>query len=469
MNMRAFKILCFNLLIVTGIYSCKKFVTVPNPVTELVQADVFEDDATVSSAVASLYSKLSDGQSFADGFINSVTVFEGLYSDELVSYAPITSTSPRVEFYLNIVTPLNEIVANTWSGCYKIIYECNRIIEGLNKSKGVSQSLKASATGEAKFIRAFCHFYLVELYGPIPLVTTTDYRLNSSISRTPKSDVYDQIIIDLSEAIQLLSDAYPSPERVRINKGAAIALLSRIYLYKGDYEKAEQFATRIIDKTNQYYLPNDPDSVFLKTSSEAIFQLLPRSGLQNFTNEGFYFILIAPPSNVALRNEFADIFEENDLRRNHWIGSIKSSSGFTTWYYPHKYKERSENASGSEYSMVLRLAEQYLIRAEARAHQHKLTGVNSAESDINVIRSRAGLENTIAATKEELLNAIAKERRVELFTEWGHRFFDLKRTKKLDEVLGLVKPNWNSTDSILPIPQNELLLNGNLAPQNQGY
>ena len=111
------------------------------------------------------------------------------------------------------------------------------------------------------------------------------------------------------------------------------------------------------------------------------------------------------------------------------------------------------------------MAELYLIRAEARTHKGQLV---EAREDLDMIRLRAGLPNTLASTSKELLDAILQERRVEFFTEHGHRFFDLKRTDNLDEVL-VTKLGWNSTDRLFPLPEKELLLNPNLQPQNPGY
>ncbi|MNR31887.1 SusD family protein [compost metagenome] len=107
-----------------------------------------------------------------------------------------------------------------------------------------------------------------------------------------------------------------------------------------------------------------------------------------------------------------------------------------------------------------------MIRAEARAH---LGNVSGAQTDLNKIRRRAGLSDTPADTQSELLAAILKERQVELFTELGHRWFDLKRFGLANEVLGAHKTAWNSTDILWPLPQSELLLNENLLPQNPGY
>ena len=113
-----------------------------------------------------------------------------------------------------------------------------------------------------------------------------------------------------------------------------------------------------------------------------------------------------------------------------------------------------------EYSIVLRSEEQYLIRAEARAHQGDLIG---AKDDLNVVRQRAGLSDTPALTDVQIIAAVLDERRLEFFTEYGHRFFDLKRTNSLNSVLGIIKPGWNDTDKLLPLPVSELTLNPNLA------
>jgi len=112
------------------------------------------------------------------------------------------------------------------------------------------------------------------------------------------------------------------------------------------------------------------------------------------------------------------------------------------------------------------LAEQYLIRAEARTN---LGNINGAQEDLNIIRNRAGLDNTTASTPSELLIAILKERYVELFTEHGHRWFDLKRMGFADDILSPIKEHWQTTDILLPIPETELQMNSNLKPQNSGY
>ena len=120
--------------------------------------------------------------------------------------------------------------------------------------------------------------------------------------------------------------------------------------------------------------------------------------------------------------------------------------------------------------MVFRLGEQYLIRAEARAQQNNLAG---AISDIDMIRSRAGLplinDTEPGINKDNLLLAIEHERQIELFSEWGHRWLDLKRTGRAGAVLGPIKADWSSDDELYPIPQSERDKNPFLGEQNPGY
>ena len=130
-----------------------------------------------------------------------------------------------------------------------------------------------------------------------------------------------------------------------------------------------------------------------------------------------------------------------------------------------KYKTVGNTAVSAEYSILLRLEEQYLIAAEAAA---ELGEWDTCNEMLNALRFRAGLEEITVSTKETALNAVLKERRVELFCEFGHRFYDLKRRTHLSD-LSIVKTNWQPHFSVLPLPESELLLNPNLLPQNNGY
>ena len=226
---------------------------------------------------------------------------------------------------------------------------------------------------------------------------------------------------------------------------------------------AELKTTELIDI---HSLESNINNVFLKESSETLWQLKPGDNPINTMEASQFIIQSIPGQQHALTNALLNAFEPGDLRLNNWVGSITSTDGSTTLHFAYKYKAYVTETQSLEYSIVFRLAEQYLIRAEARAH---LGNISGAQQDLNMIRNRAGLSNTTANSMNDLLEAILQERRVELFTEHGQRWFDLKRTGNAGTVLSLVKPNWQETDVLFPIPESELEINPNLLPQNTGY
>jgi hypothetical protein len=355
-----------------------------------------------------------------------------------------------------------------WNTAYNQIYSANDVIEGVENSMSLALEDREQFKGEALFIRAYLHLLLVELYGDIPYITTTDYITNTSVARMPKASVYDQIITDLTLAKDLLPDTDISGEKVRPYASVADAVLARAYLYTEQWALAEAASNRVI--TEFGVLESVLINVFLKDASGTIWQFKPNSDGDN-TNEGSISIFTSgPPPNFALSNSLVDAFESGtfiqpgDQREVHWIKRISNSNG--TWFHAFKYKQMNNTGTSMEYSIQLRLAEQYLIRAEARIQQGDLSG---AQQDINSIRNRAGLGNTTATSVDAVLDAILQERRVELFAEHGHRWFDLKRMGRAAEVLAPIKPGWRATDILLPIPEAELLLNPNLLPQNDGY
>ncbi|MBS1781012.1 MAG: RagB/SusD family nutrient uptake outer membrane protein [Bacteroidetes bacterium] len=441
-------------------FSCKKFVEVDPPATQLESSTVFTDDKTAIASITGIYSSMMQSASgFASGGQQSVTVLASLSADDLVSYNFSTDIQ---QFYENSVNSSNSAILAIWGELYSYIYRANAIIEGLSKSNSVTASLREQLTEEAKFIRAFSFFYLVNLFGDVPLITSTDYHINQVASRNSVNEVYEQIISDLKETQSLLPDNYSfaGNERVRPTKWAAMALLARVYLYKGDWANAESLSSSVINNTTLFSL-KELDNVFLANSTEAIWQLQPVSPGYN-TYEGNLFILNDIPQFVSLSPALINVFEEGDLRKAHWVDSISAPDN--TYYYADKYKIKI-NDIVTEYSMVLRLAEQYLLRAEARAQQDNISG---AQEDLNIIRNRAGLGNTTANDQSSLIAAIIHERRVELFTEWGHRWLDLKRDGLADNVLSGIKPNWKATDTLYPLPQSEILSDTHLN-QNEGY
>jgi hypothetical protein len=474
--------ICF---LVLCIFSCKKYVEVDPPVTQIVGSVVYNNNISAAAAMSGVYSEMINNLNGFSSGSASLSLEGGLMSDELKNYnsGNITLT----QFYTNSLTSIKAGGGSnyySWQELYTVIHLSDAVIDGLAKSGGVTPALKQQLTGEAKFMRAFLHFYAVNLYGDVPLVVTSDYLTNNSIKRSPKAKVYEQIIQDLKDAQAGLNDNFvdasgaSTTERIRPNKGAATALLARAYLYLGDlnhdatmYKGAEDQATKVINNTTNYSLTSDLTQTFLANSTEAIWQLKPVNPVLN-TFDAYYFVLLGAPGTdhnpIALSSNLVNSFETDDKRFSNWVGSI--TSGTDTYYYPFKYKVYLTNQPLSEYLMVLRLAEQYLIRAEARAEQGNVSG---AQSDLNTIRTRAGLSNTTANDKGTLLTAIQHERQVEMFSEWGHRWFDLKRTGTVDAVMSVVTPAkgggaWNPNKALMPLPLGDLQADQNLT-QNPGY
>ena len=469
---------------ITAFASCKKFIEVGDPKDELASGSVFVNDATANSAIVGIY---SDMNAFNYQFANVLTTFLGAMSSDEFVYAFTLANFD--EFKNNSVTPGNTYVGLQWSQPYDFIYRANAIIEGASASTTLSPAVKNQVIGEAYFVRAFCHFYLVNMFGDVPLITDTKVTENSNKPRTAKADVYKTIISDLVQSKSLLVQAYPGAgERTRPNKAAATLLLARAYLYTNQYALAEREASEVISNTSYNLLSNtDPANAahmtkaFLKNSNEAIWQLqVVNVALGRNTWEGNTIVPVSQPL-YRMTNDVNGIipaFEPGDNRFTHWVGKFNVATPSTTvYYYPFKYKVRvgTVGVAPTEYSMVLRYAEAFLIRAEARIQQDKLS---DGKDDLNEIRRRAGLTDlNTPANKTVGMAAVEKERRMELFAEWGHRWFDLKRwpsttgaagKSRADDVLSVVKPAWKPTAVLFPIPTEVIQTNPNMV-QNPGY
>lgn len=452
-------VLLFGTAIFFSCNGCDNFVDVAQPNSQLTSDAVFESKVTANAAIADVYIKMREN-GFLNGKSNGLSMVLGAYADELTSYdAGAYSVS---NFYNNALLSSNITVSGLWNASYNAIYAANVVYAKTENSTALTAANKDQLMGEALFLRALNHFYLANLFGDVPYVMGTDYVVNGQIGKTASALVYELVQSDLEQAVAMLPEAYVTPERVRANRGAAQALLARVYLYQGKWAEASDMASAVINQTD-YVLDNDIDQVFFRGSTGTILQFAPNYEGHN-TDEGSVFVLISgPPSLAAISEQFYNAFEGGDLRKNHWIGSV--TDGIDTWYFPNKYKEQNDTGSSLEFSKILRIEEQYLIRAESRAIQGELIG---AKEDLNVIRNRAGLPNTPAVTAQQIADAVVNERRFEMFTEHGHRFFDLKRNGMLNMVLG-AKPGWNNTDALWPVPLGELLLNPLLNPQNSGY
>lgn len=443
--------------------SCKKFVETESPQNKIEDKLVFANDVVAKSAVNGLYGYNFISTAYHDTY---KWLYTGFSADEMQYF---TSSSNIDQFTTNDILASNSISWSFWTSPYKANYQSNLIIEGFTSSTALSTAVRKEGIAVAKFFRALNYFNLVTAFGDVPLVLSSDLATIRNMPRTSTVEVYKQIIKDLLEAKEGLKGNTNS--NVYVNEKNATALLARVYLYNKQWQEAADAATELIAGPLKGTLTLESiGNVFLRSSKETILAISSNASSPTYINYTYAGAILIPASSAVrasyqLTPNFMSAFELNDLRRTNWVGSV----GNPVTYYPFKYKQKTTPTDASKYEdqVLIRLGEMYLIRAEANA---ELNHTEDAVTDLNKIRSRAGLGDLATTlSKEEVLLAVEKERRVELFAEYGHRWADLVRTGRADAVIGAYKAaTWKSTDVLYPIYNKEFEYNKNLT-QNPGY
>ncbi|WP_426059080.1 RagB/SusD family nutrient uptake outer membrane protein [Hymenobacter sp. B1770] len=353
----------------------------------------------------------------------------------------------------------NVLITEAWTQMYQAVNGANNLIAAL---PGINDPLLPAAEknqllGEAHFLRALVYFDLGRGWGGVPLVLTpTRTKENGQgIRRSTLAQTYDQVLADLTQAETLLPDG---ATRNRAVKATARALRARLHLYRQQWAPAETYATQVIGSSNyRLVTPYRAFSTAPFLSQESVFELtFSNSDANTMWNNWFpsalggQFNFQPVPAAIAQLNDPA----VGGTRSALLASTIIAGSSVT---YGNLY---SRSAQRDDPSYVLRLAEQYLIRAEARARLGKLP---EAIADLNAVRARAGLSSTTATTADQLLLAIENERKIEFVFE-ADRWFDLVRTGRAGEVLGVTdQRRW-----LFPIPFNDLVADRDLE-QNPGY
>lgn len=436
-----------------GLTGCDEMLEVEIPINQLESENIYLSDATAEATVNGIYQSMVTGLSF----ISTIHYMPGETSDELLLRTQLTDV-----YTTNEIIETDGSVSSMWTDFYKTIYNANKAIEGLSGSTSLSPDKTKRWIAEAKFVRAYCYFYMTNFWGDVPLILTTDIEKTALAPRNTQTEIYNQILLDLSDATNELPvnySFYNSNQRIRATKWAAEALLARVNLYLGKWTEAASYASSVISQNGTYKMITGltaNNSPFIADNTEAILQI-PYFNTAYAYEGGALFVA----GGKYILRKGATLFETGDARKTNWTDPVTG----TTFLAPRKYKNAFV-ATPVERSTVLRLAELYLIRAEARV---KLNDITGAQEDINVIRNRALLGNTTLTDPNQLLDLIALERERELFGEFGHRWFDLKRTGKADQVLGAITGKiWTSTDSLYPIPDSARRSNPFLG-QNLGY
>jgi len=428
----------------------------PKPVDLLVDELALNEPADVEPARIGAYSALRSMAApivIAGDFTADHIQHNGTFSD----YRELGTKQ---------LTAANGAVSALWGSLYSTIYIANFIEERLPTISGVREATRKQVLAEVRFLRGFANFIGAYTYGDIPRVTTTNRLDNSSIARTARADILAAVLKDYEAALADLPNEAPSS--AYISKNTVRAALARFYLYQRNWAQAEQLATQVIN-SGAYTLEPDFEAVVTKdfpkeSILEVGYSLTDDPGTSNF---GLNNLLVGRRE-VIPSNQLVQVLLSNESGERRRTISFNSSQlqGNDNGWSVRKYGTASDDNNNI---VLFRLAEMYLIRAEARAQLGRLSGSNGAIGDINVLRNRAKAPALTSGNQADLLSAIERERQYELAFE-GHRWYDLVRTGRAQAVMTAFSPNWNNRFERWPIPQGEIQRNPALkGAQNPGY
>ncbi|MCS7004135.1 MAG: RagB/SusD family nutrient uptake outer membrane protein [Cytophagales bacterium] len=436
-----FTLLSVGMLLVAT--SCERIVDT-KPTDQVDIDDVFRTADGVEAALTGCYSNLR-----SRGFHFETVILGELAADNATG-DPSLERGQYFTISQNAYDPTTAVVRSIWETSYSAINSINIILDRLATS-GATAADRPRIEAELRFLRAFHYFNLVKCFGGVPLRTKGNVELDAtkSAQNTPRStadQVYNFIISELQAALPNVprgkGNAY-----FRASEGAVRALLARVALYAKNYPLAIEQASILIDSARFGYklLPNYTAIFREKRNEEVIFAVEFNAGAPNSIGR----FTSGAGTNVIRTTPVLNAYTTAD--------SVRKSIAVTKYATP----------NGVDDVIMLRLAEMYLIRAEALAQSNGSR--TQIVADINKIKQRAGVPLLTSTTLSyaEYLAEIEKERRLEFSFE-GHRFFDLVRTNRAVDVLSSKPSGFESFKQLLPIPTSEMLFNSAMV-QNPGY
>lgn len=446
------KISYFLIVMLIASVSCSKVLEV-EPTQSISPDQAIKNKTGVERAITGAYNTLQ--------LVGSYGRYQVIVSDLAADNLDWIATSADYsEIDENKINADNSIVDGIWTANYDGINRVNNILYKLPAVTDMTTVEKAEAEGEALFLRALFHFNLANFFGGIPIKTMPTLDLNNiDQARNTQDEVYLQVIEDLLAAETKLPETMPAGHA---SSFSATALLARVYLTRYHSANEQEMATKAIEKADKvineggYNLAESYADLFNGNESELIFQVVFDAQNYNRLAQNFFPISLNGLYIIAPNSEFMTSYDSIDSVR--YINTARIDADNKP--YCNKYRDI---VTGTDRVMVLRLAEMYLIKAEALAYT---TGsIEEISANINVIRTRAGLPDTEANTIPLLKLAIENERRHEFAFEC-HRWQDLVRTKRATLVLG-IEENY----TLFPIPLSEIQTNKKITQddQNPGY
>jgi len=485
------KLQTLGFLLLCILVSCDDSFLDKKPLGQLTSDNFFKTEEHAVWATNAIYNHLRDWE---------VHVFSYIGMTDIVSDDSDKGSTASDANFLRELDEFSFDAGNiacdaVWQGYYKGIYRANLVIANL-PAIDMDENLKVRLIGEAKFLRAYFYFNLVRWFGDLPLITAPLSQDEYKQSRVSQDAVYEQIIADLEAAIaQLPTKAeYASADLGRATQGAAMGLLAKVYLTRGNYELAAQFSLSLIQRASYSLFPNYVKlfSEEGENASESLFEVQTTAletggggsqynevqGVRGVPNLGWGF---NRPS-----DDLVEAYEFNDPRREAtilYVGELLPDGSEVVQDNPNIFNERYNqkawvprhaggNGNGNGNIRILRYADVLLIAAEAL---NELNRMDEALIFINLVRERARGGNPFAlpaissTDTDELRTLIWKERRVELAMEQG-RWFDLVRQNRVSSVMQALGKNFVvGKHELFPIPQSEIDLSGGNLVQNPGW
>ena len=411
----------FSLLLLASFSSCKKYLTV-QPQQYISDQSTIYDAASSQTALRGAYRALANNNYYGESFVELGFFAGGDWVNQ--------TTGGGANIDIHNFRPDDSYFENTWTAIYATINDVNNILAKVPavQDPTLTAQLKSQILGEAFFIRGLAYFDLARSWGGVPLVltpTTSSTGANANPSRSTLSQTWAQVSNDLDSAYNLLPNTV---NRIDASQNTVVALRARLNLYEQQWAQAESDASQLINNTAAYKLAGPFNAWFKQQNQEIIFELQfstinPSTIYQQMqipANSGSY--RYAPGQNLV------NLLSDSTIGGGRAALIASQTQAGSKIYYGNLYTVNTDPA------YVLRISEQYLIRAEARAQQ----GVNltGALADLNAVRARAGVPPDTDSTPAGLLLAIENERRVEFALE-PFRWFDLARTGRALTVLNV--------------------------------
>jgi starch-binding outer membrane protein, SusD/RagB family len=417
----------------------------------------FTSDKDVTAALAGMYRPM---QNCCGGWGQAGTMMLNGASDEGTG-ADFWGTYDRLDY-----TPSSTgEIPDWWNQTYRAIAGANLIVDNQVKIEGIDNSvgktISKAAIGEAKLWRGLMYFQLAQMFGGVPLRITQAKRADqTNIAKSTEGEVYAQVIADFKDAEANLP---AKADKAKVSKWTATAYLAKVYLTRKDYPNALAKAKEV-ENSNAFSLAPKYADIFdiaKENGSEDIFTIQ----YIRVDGQGTRLDALSGWGITAVEPSLYGKFDTTDTRRQTTFVEPKNpKSNQGKWI---DLKKVSGDGQDNNF-IVYRYADLILVKAEA---ENEVNGPTAAAyADVNKIRKRAGIPNIKAGlTKDQFRDAVLNERNLELAME-QLRWFDLKRTGKLKDVLtaaGLGK--WNDKYLLWPIPQSEIDASNGLIKQNPGY